>query len=61
MKGTKTVTLAMPDNIYHILEFAGVLVWMFSANFGPKQFNCTLPTLSGEGDVKRSEELAFDR
>lgn len=32
----KVVTLAMPDNIYRILEFAGVYVRMFLANFGPK-------------------------
>lgn len=57
MKRSKAVTLAMLDNIYRILEFARVSVQMFSTNFGPEQYNYTLPAPSGEW--RSEEELAL--
>lgn len=49
MTRTKAVTPTMPNNIYYILEFAGVPIRMFLANFGPEHFNWTLPAPLGEG------------
>lgn len=53
MTRTKAVTLTIPDNIYHILEFTGVAVRMFLANFVLEQYNWRLSAPSVEG---RSEE-----
>lgn len=52
MMRTKVASPSMSDNIYCILEFAGVPVRIFSVNFGQKQYNWALLAPSGEGRSK---------